>query len=149
MSEVNFGVWAGTAINDTSSVVAAAFSYSHEAGNTATLVKLTRASLILPICVVLAFVMAHRQGGRPDGVGQHFPWFIVAFVLAVVVHSVGWLPPVLEQWLVALSHFLLVVALVAVGLQSGLKQLASAGGKPLLLGLGVSLVVAVVSFVLL
>src|SRR5690606_5456278 len=55
LSDVGFGLWAGTAINDTSSVVAAAYSYSQQAGDTATIVKLTRASLILPVCLVLTF----------------------------------------------------------------------------------------------
>ena len=59
MSEDQFGLWAGTAINDTSSVVAAAFSYSDQAGRYATIVKLTRTLMIIPITLVLAFTRRH------------------------------------------------------------------------------------------
>src|SRR5690606_4132858 len=61
MSDAGFGLWAGTAINDTSSVVAAGYSYSQAAGDAATIVKLTRATLIIPICLVLAVVVAWRE----------------------------------------------------------------------------------------
>jgi uncharacterized membrane protein YadS len=61
LSDLGFGLWAGTAINDTSSVVAAGYSYSKAAGDYATIVKLTRATLIIPICLVLAFAVAARE----------------------------------------------------------------------------------------
>ncbi|BAL84831.1 hypothetical protein SELR_pSRC100240 (plasmid) [Selenomonas ruminantium subsp. lactilytica TAM6421] len=53
MSDLGFGMWAGTAINDTSSVVAAGYSYIEEAGGLATIVKLTRALMIVPVCMSL------------------------------------------------------------------------------------------------
>lgn len=151
LSDAGFGIWAGTAINDTSSVVAAAYSYSHEAGDIATIVKLTRASLILPVCLLLALAVAWQQRAqrRRDADGtravrwpSHFPWFILGFVIAAVVHSLALLPASLEQSLVTFSHFLLVMALVAVGLSSRLKQLVHAGRRPVLLGLGVWVLVA-------
>ncbi|HMH67343.1 MAG TPA: putative sulfate exporter family transporter, partial [Pinirhizobacter sp.] len=57
LSDLGFGLWAGTAINDTSSVVAAGYTYSHAAGDFATIVKLTRATLIIPICLVLSILV--------------------------------------------------------------------------------------------
>src|SRR5690606_6815366 len=61
LSDLGFGLWAGTAINDTSSVVAAGYSYSSAAGDLATIVKLTRATLIIPVCVALAVWVAWRS----------------------------------------------------------------------------------------
>lgn len=142
LSDTGFGVWAGTAINDTSSVVAAAYSYSQHAGDIATIVKLTRASLILPVCLLLSLVMTLRNKGTAGGVRQSVPWFILGFVLASALHSLGVLPAGLEADLETLAHAMLVMALVAVGLGSQLGQLWSAGRKPLLLGLIVSVLVA-------
>lgn len=146
LSDKGFGIWAGTAINDTSSVVAAAYSYSTQAGDIATIIKLTRATLILPVCLVLAVVFSVKRR-QQEGINLKavFPWFILGFVLASGLHTLGWLPAVVESQLATLSHFLLIMALVAVGLNSNLKQLLSAGGKPILLGLGVWCCVAVSS----
>ena len=146
MSNDGFGLWAGTAINDTSSVVAAAYSYSQQAGDTATIVKLTRASLILPVCLILALCLSWRRRQEEKVRWRAIvPWFILGFVLAACLHTAGLLPAQLEQQLVTLSHFMLIMALVAVGLNSKLRQILKAGSKPLLLGLGVWVLVAVSS----
>lgn len=150
LSDAGFGLWAGTAINDTSSVVAAAYSYSQQAGDTATIVKLTRASLILPVCLVLALYMRyqhqqeHQPEHQPKKLRWHaiFPWFILGFVLAAGAHSAALLPSALEAQLSTLANFLLVMALAAVGLSSRLDQLRQAGFKPVLLGLCVWVLVA-------
>src|SRR5690606_30101390 len=80
LSDAGFGLWAGTAINDTASVVAAGYAYSDAAGDYATIVKLTRATMIVPVCIAIAALVAWRGGGaaagaRP-GLGRVFPWFI-------------------------------------------------------------------------
>jgi uncharacterized integral membrane protein (TIGR00698 family) len=140
MTDIGFGTWAGTAINDTSSVVAAGFSFSHAAGDYATIVKLTRATLIIPICLALAFYEAWRhkkQGGSDFSLARIFPWFILWFLVASIVRSTGILP---ESWngaLHFLAEFLIIVALTAIGLSSDLRRMASAGIRPILLGLGV------------
>jgi len=74
LSDLGFGLWAGTAINDTSSVVAAGYSYSKTAGDFATIVKLTRATLIIPVCLVLAFAVAAREKRKAakDGSAGNF-----------------------------------------------------------------------------
>ncbi len=71
MSDLGFGLWAGTAINDTSSVVAAGYSYGHAAGDYATIVKLTRSMLIIPTCLVLAIVVTAREKRRQAAAGLH------------------------------------------------------------------------------
>lgn len=135
LNDAAFGLWAGTAINDTSSVVAAAYSYSQEAGDIATIVKLTRASLILPVCIIISILYARQEPERSSvSLLDIFPWFILGFVLAAVVHTLGILPPAVEHVLLLIADFMLVMALVAVGLGSQLKPLLRAGVRPLVHG---------------
>ncbi|HEU0229904.1 MAG TPA: YeiH family protein [Burkholderiaceae bacterium] len=140
MTDMGFGMWAGTAINDTSSVVAAGFSFSHAAGDFATIVKLTRATLIIPVCLGLAFYEAwrHKKHGSGDfSLARIFPWFILWFLVASIIRSTGLLPESWNSGLHFLAEFLIIMALTAIGLSSDLRRMASAGIRPILLGLGV------------
>lgn len=153
LSDLGFGMWAGTAINDTSSVVAAGYSYSHAAGNYATIVKLTRSTLIIPICLVLAFCVATRerrrrkqQGHLGDfSVARVFPWFILWFLIASGVRTAGLIPGDIRPALHILAGFMIIVALTAIGLAANLRRMASTGLRPVVLGLSVWVVVAVSS----
>ncbi|MDY0308184.1 MAG: YeiH family protein [Castellaniella sp.] len=139
LSDHGFGLWAGTAINDTSSVVAAGYSYSAAAGDIATVVKLTRATLIIPICIAIAFWTAWRNQHSETRVSLAtiFPWFILWFLVASATRSLGLIPDALLEPLNLLSQFLIIMALTAIGLSSDLRHMALAGTRPLLLGLGV------------
>ncbi len=136
MSQDAFGLWAGTAINDTSSVVAAGFAYGREAGDHATIVKLTRATLILPIVAAIALWRARQKRGE----GKHvpwrriIPWFIVWFLVAALVNSTGVIPAAWHAGIGTVAIFLISVALAAIGLQTDLARLLRAGARPLALG---------------
>ena len=153
MSDMGFGLWAGTAINDTSSVVAAGYSYSKSAGDYATIVKLTRATLIIPICLVLAFVVAAREKRKlnQEGSSGHFslakifPWFILWFLVASAVRTAGLIPPAVQPAIHTAAEFLIIVALTAIGLSADLRKMAATGIRPIILGLGVWIAVAVSS----
>jgi uncharacterized membrane protein YadS len=153
MSDLGFGLWAGTAINDTSSVVAAGYSYSHAAGDYATIVKLTRATLIIPVSLILALLVATREKRRHQQEGSvgHFslasifPWFILWFLVASAIRSVGLVPVAIQPAIHTLAEFLIIVALTAIGLSANLRKMASTGIRPILLGLGVWIAVAVSS----
>ncbi|HZY32222.1 MAG TPA: YeiH family protein [Rhodanobacter sp.] len=153
LSDLGFGLWAGTAINDTSSVVAAGYSYSHAAGDYATIVKLTRATLIIPVCLVLAFVVSAREKRKQAQAGSAgqfslariFPWFILWFLVASAVRTAGLIPSAVQPVLHMLAEFLIVVALTAIGLSANLRKMAASGARPILLGLGVWVAVAVSS----
>lgn len=150
LTDHGFGLWAGTAINDTSSVVAAGYSYSKQAGDFATIVKLTRATLIIPVCLVLAFVVAVREKKKGAGnfkLSRIFPWFILWFLVASAIRSLGLIPTPLQPWLHALAEFLIIMALSAIGLSANLRKMASSGPRPILLGLGAWIAVAVSSLV--
>ena len=145
LSDAGFGLWAGTAINDTSSVVAAGYHYSQAAGDIATVVKLARATLIIPICLVLAGWQAWRAHGRGEGrptLRGIVPWFIVGFLAASALRSAGLVPAGLLAPLHWAAGFLIVLALTAVGLSADLRRMAATGARPLLLGLGTWFAVA-------
>ncbi|HSR64862.1 MAG TPA: putative sulfate exporter family transporter [Xanthomonadaceae bacterium] len=144
LSDAGFGTWAGTAINDTSSVVAAGYAYSRNAGDIATVVKLTRATLIVPVCMALAMWAAWRQrraGARVD-LRRIVPWFVLWFLVAAGLRGAGLVPAAVLPWLHEVAVFLMVVALTAVGLSADLRRMAATGARPLLLGLGVWAAVA-------
>lgn len=159
MSDTGFGMWAGTAINDTSSVVASATAWSEAAGNDAalgfaTVVKLTRTLMIVPITLFLAIYTAAKteigegaKCGRAFQILKIFPWFVLGFVAASVANTFCEVPP-LSGALVAAGKFMIVMAMAAIGLKTNLPRLLTNGFKPILTGLccwasvaGVSLVV--------
>lgn len=148
LSDYGFGMWAGTAINDTSSVVAAGYAYSHAAGDFATIVKLTRATLIIPIClflVVLVGLRNRKQGEQSVNLAKIFPWFIIWFLVASLIRTTGIIPDPMLEWLNVAAKFLIVVALAAVGLSADLKKIFATGYRPILLGFLVWLAVSVSS----
>ncbi len=150
LTDYGFGMWAGTAINDTSSVVAAGYAYSHAAGDFATIVKLTRATLIIPIClflVVLVGMRNRKQGEQSVSLAKIFPWFIIWFLVASLIRSTGILPDTMLEWLNVAAKFLIVIALVAVGLSADLRKIFATGPRPILLGLLVWVAVSVSSLI--
>ncbi len=147
LSQEGFGIWAGTAINDTSSVVAAGYAYGPAAGDLATITKLARTTMIIPVSLVLALLMATRGGGR--GVASELrrvmPWFIVGFLAMAVLNSTGWLGAGFAHLSGAAGRFLILIALAGVGLGTDLRKLAATGPRPVLLGCLVWSTVAVTS----
>lgn len=146
-----FGLWAGTAINDTSSVVAAGYAFSAAAGPYALVIKLTRTLTLIPIIIVLAILKARRDargitspGGRAAGESRlrwrDLPWskivplFLIGFIAASTLDTVGlirssWHPALLDA-----GTFLITVALAGIGLSLRVRDIRATGARPLLLG---------------
>ena len=140
LSDAGFGLWAGTAVNDTSAVVAAGFAYSQDAGTAATIVKLTRTTLIIPLVIGFGLSMPwldpagdNKGGSLMRRVYDAIPMFIVLFLLAAVMKTLGLFGAYGPDIQVA-GRWVLVVALAAVGLQGHWRAFVGAGAKPLLLG---------------
>ncbi|ACL75010.1 YeiH family protein [Ruminiclostridium cellulolyticum] len=153
-SDTAFGLWAGTAINDTSSVVAAGYAYSNTAGAYATIVKLTRTTMIIPISLVYAAVTIarKRKAAKQDDTVSYsfksiFPWFIVAFLAASLLNTLGVFSSSAVSFLSGTGKFFIVMALSAVGLNANFKEMLKTGFKPLFLGLVVWFTVTIVSIV--
>jgi uncharacterized integral membrane protein (TIGR00698 family) len=149
LSDTGFGMWAGTAINDTSSVVAAGYSYSNAAGSYATIVKLTRALMIVPVCLFFAFLMTRRKTNNSSvQMAKIFPWFILWFVVASIINTVGVLPDAVSHSLGSIGKFAIILAMSAIGLNTNIKTLLSNGLRPIALGLACWFAVAFVSLII-
>lgn len=140
-----FGIFAGTAVNDTSSVTAAASTWDSIYGlGTSTLdkavtVKLTRTLAIIPITLVLAFHRARKSNGNAEKVDfkKIFPFFILFFVGASIITTVAvhfGVPASIFSPLKTLSKFFIIMAMAAIGLNTNIVKLVKTGGKPILLG---------------
>lgn len=149
LSNEGFGLFAGTAVNDTSSVTAAASAWDgmHPGSNaldTATIVKLTRTLAIIPITLALAFwrtakrKKTGKEGDNTFSIKKVFPFFILFFVLASVITTVSVMAGVDVSFFKPfkeLSKFFIIMAMAAIGLNTNIVKLVKTGGKPILMGL--------------
>lgn len=150
-----FGVWAGTAIHDTSSVLAASYTFSDAAGDAATVVKLTRTLMLVPLALLIGVLVTRRAarstaGPSPSRVrmGQIFPWFILWFVAAALLNTFGLLPPPVIRAATVAGKFMIVMVMAAVGLGADLRRMARIGVRPFLIGLFASILIAASSLIL-
>ena len=153
LSDMAYGLWTGTAVNDTSSVVAAGYAFSEGAGDFATMVKLTRTLAIIPTVVVFSFVSMHlkkKEAAASGGAVQIkwksvFPWFILGFLAMAVLSSVGVIPAAAAAALKRISKFLMVTALAAVGLNTSFAEMKKSGAAPMVHGFLISALVVLVA----
>ena len=152
LSAEAYGLWAGTAVNDTSSVVAAGYAFSEDGGDFATMVKLTRTLAIIPTVLVFAFVnvrLARKKQLETSiakiNVWGLFPWFILGFLTLAAINSTGIIPTEISKIAKEASKFLMVSALAAIGLGTSFKDMKKAGINPMLHGFIISLLVVVVA----
>ena len=161
LSDMAYGLWAGTAVNDTSSVVAAGYAYSEAAGDFATMVKLTRTLSIIPTVIVFALVQVHvkksilwkqtehtehSNGTKPDIRITHLlPWFIVGFLLLAAANSIQLIPTEISSGAKMLSKFLMVAALGAIGLNTSFREMKKSGFTPMVHGFIISALVVLVA----
>ena len=158
MTDEAFGIWAGTAVNDTSSVVATGYAFSEGAGDFATMVKLTRTLAIIPTVVVFAMIQlnikrkeamaqqADHSGLKANfSIAKIFPWFILGFLAMAIVASVCPIPASVVSATKKLSKFLMVCALAAIGLNTSFKEMKKAGVRPMIHGFIISALVVIVA----
>ena len=154
MTDMGFGLWAGTAVNDTSSVVAAGYAFSDAAGAFSVIVKLTRTLSIVPVVLIFSLI-SHRVKQRDIGDGAErkkaairkiFPYFILLFLLAVAIKSTGIIPAEVSSIVSTVSKFLMVMALGAIGLNTNIRAVAKSGIKPMIHGFIISSIVVIVSY---
>ncbi len=149
MNDFGFGLWTGTAVNDTSSVVAAAYAFSDAAGQFAIIVKLTRTLSIIPVVLIFSYIRhkTEKTEGEKVKISTIFPFFILIFLLMVVLRSVGFISPAFADILSNISKFLMVMSLGAIGLNTSFKEVYKSGFLPMLHGFIISALVVIVSFV--
>lgn len=155
LSDIAYGLWTGTAVNDTSSVVAAGYAFSEAARDFATMVKLTRTLSIIPTVLIFALINAKVSKSHDNfmeiekkaHIGKIIPWFILGFLTMVAINSMGYISENLSHTLKELSKFLMVAALSAIGLNTSLKEMKKSGIAPMLHGFLISLLVIIVAIV--
>lgn len=140
LTHVQFGTWAGLAVNDTAQVVATGFAYSDPAGDVATIVKLTRNLAIAPVIIGAALIVPGARGiSTGTAAVRAVPWFVIGFLGFAAARSLGLLDGVLPNGatladvLGATAGWLILIALAGVGLQSDPIATLRIGGRPFLL----------------
>ena len=157
LNDTAYGLWAGTAVNDTSSVVAAGYAFSEAAGDFATMVKLTRTLSIIPTVLIFSFINLHtirknnlaagKEAAKKVNVWTLFPWFIIGFIALAITNSLGVIPAALSSDAKELSKFLMITALAAIGLGTSFKEMKKSGINPMIHGFIISALVVIVAIV--
>ena len=149
LSDTGYGLWIGTAVNDTSSVVAAGYAFSDAAGSLATIVKLTRTLFIVPIVLIFSWIYTKKetpsQAAEKVNIRKIFPWFILGFLAVVGIRSIGFVPDNIVALMSFLSKFFLTMALAAIGLNTSLREVIGVGIKPMIAGVIIDISVVFVS----
>ncbi|WP_286915336.1 MULTISPECIES: YeiH family protein [unclassified Pseudomonas] len=136
LSPQTAGVFLGATIHDVAQVVGAGYSMSTDTGDTATVVKLMRVAMLVPVIVVAAMI-GRKQGIDSSGKRPPLlPWFAVGFLILACVNSTGWVPLLVQGSINELSRWCLVVSIAALGMKTQLKELAAVGIKPIVLMVG-------------
>lgn len=151
MSDLTFGMWAGTAINDSSSVMAAGFTFSDNAGNLAAIVKLTRTLMIIPITFIISIFYSRKsEEFKSYDIKKIFPWFILGFAAASIIRTfgTGLIAADYFQYPAAAGKFLIITALTAIGLNTNIFKLIKNGKRPIFLGAVCWAVLCVISLLL-
>ena len=149
LSDIAYGIWAGTSVNDTASVVAAGYAFSEAAGDFATMVKLTRTIAIIPTVLVFAWVGVRMKkkelqatgDGKKVNLMKIIPWFIGGFLALAILNSVGVIPAAVSGVLKSTSKFLMVTALAAIGLGTSITDFRKAGLAPMFYGVTIDTLV--------
>jgi uncharacterized integral membrane protein (TIGR00698 family) len=149
MSDIAYGIWAGTSVNDTASVVASGYAFSEIAGDFATMVKLTRTIAIIPTVLVFAYIgtrikqkeLKQTNQGQKVNIMKIIPWFICGFLALAILNSVGFIPETLGSVMKTSSKFLMVTALAAIGLSTSITDFKKAGLAPMFYGITIDTLV--------
>ena len=155
LSDIAYGIWAGTSVNDTASVVASGYAFSEAAGDFATMVKLTRTIAIIPTVLVFAYIgtrikqkeMKSANNGQKVNLTKIVPWFIGGFLLLAILNSVGVIPAVLSGVMKTASKFLMVSALAAIGLGTSITDFKKAGLAPMFYGITIDTLVTITALI--
>lgn len=155
MSDIAYGIWAGTSVNDTASVVASGYAFSEAAGDFATMVKLTRTIAIIPTVLVFAYIgtcikrkeLQTANAGQKVNLLKIVPWFIGGFLALAFLNSVGCIPPEASGVIKDASKFLMVAALAAIGLGTSITDFKKAGLTPMFYGITIDTLVTLTALV--
>jgi len=124
------GIFLGATIHDVAQVVGAGYMISDESGEISTLVKLIRVACLVPVVISISLIM-RRDHSPASGNVPLLPWFLVAFIVLVIVNSLGWVPAEAHTVLTPISSWCLLTAVAALGVKTSLTALADVGPAPI------------------
>ena len=163
LSDTIFGAWAGTAISSTSQVVATGFIFSEAAGQVATMIKLTRNVLMIPVIVLIGYYYntrnldanddkfgenCNKSGKKEYSLKEIFPNFILGFLALIIINSLGLIPASIGRLISPMARFLILLALSGIGLGVDWTELKELGGSPFIVGFLVAGSMALISIVI-
>jgi uncharacterized integral membrane protein (TIGR00698 family) len=154
VTDMNFGVFAGTAIHSTPQVVGAGFIFSDLAGKTATAVKLVRNCFMVPVAFLIAvwytntILKGHKKEGARMNVAKAFPWFLFGYFILAGMNTQGYFSPEGVHAFNSAGRFLILLGLAGIGLNTAFSSFKKVGLKPLLIGFIGALFVAGCSIVM-
>ena len=143
-----YSLWTGSSVHEVAQVVAAGFSASIAAGVSATLVKLTRVLLIIPVTILLSIrETKSRNTEKFSFKNITIPWFVLMFLGVIVINSIGIIPHNISESFITLDNYLMTVAMVALGLETSITDMKKVGVKPIYLGAISSIFISIVSII--
>jgi len=139
------GIFLGGTIHDVAQVVGAGFSINEPTGDTATLVKLIRVSMLAPVVIVASLLIRAYVANPSDGERPPIlPTFVIGFLALAALNSFGLIPAALSDVMSQASRWLLLTAIAAVGMKTNLKQVLSVGGAAIALLIVETIFIAVI-----
>lgn len=139
--DVTAGIFLGGTIHDVAQVVGAGYMLSPEAAEAATLVKLFRVALLVPIVLCMSLLFRREQAATSNE-APLLPAFLVGFIVLVAINSIGWIPRSLGTSMAVLSRWCLVISIAALGMKTSLQQLRELGWRPVVMLVGSTVLLA-------
>lgn len=134
LNSTGASIFLGGTIHDVAQVVGAGYSISEQTGDLATLTKLVRVAMLMPVVLCFVLLIKRANANTTEGADiPSFPSFLVFFVILMTLNSLADLPSFVIETAGALSQFFLIVAITAIGMKSNLGKLVEVGIKPILL----------------
>ncbi len=136
--DITYGLWTGATVHEVAQVVAAGFAVSEDAGNTATIAKLTRVMMLAPLLIALSYFLARKHATHGTGVALRdipIPYFVFGFIAMVGVNSMNIIPSGIVHYINVIDGFLLTVAMAAMGIETNINKIKGVGMKPIYVAL--------------
>jgi uncharacterized integral membrane protein (TIGR00698 family) len=136
--DVLYGLWTGATVHEVAQVVAAGFAISEDAGNTATIAKLTRVMMLAPLLIALSIFLARKHAIHGAGVSLRdipIPYFVFGFIAMVGVNSLGIIPQNITNGINIVDTFLMTIAMSAMGIETNINKMKGVGMKPIYVAL--------------
>lgn len=148
LDDTTYGIYTGATVHEVAQVVAAGFAVSDQAGNTATIVKLTRVIMLAPLLLFLSFYFAKKHATHGVNLREiPIPWFVFGFVAMVGVNSMSVFPKDVVDIINQVDTFLLTISMAALGIETSLDKMKKAGMKPIYSALIVFIYLFVVGYI--